>query len=68
MYTGDAFDDGDRERRVMEAVRQAAEDGRMGCARALDLAKRLEVPPALVGRVCDRLGIKIASCQLGCFR
>jgi len=67
LYTGDPVDDG-RERRVTEAVRQAAVDGRMNCACALDLAGRLGVPPAVVGRVCDRLGIKIAFCQLGCFR
>jgi len=68
LHAGGAVPDGDRERMVIEAVRQAAVDGRMTCACGLDLARRLGVAPALVGRICDRLGVKIASCQLGCFR
>ncbi|HSW11047.1 MAG TPA: hypothetical protein VLK32_09115 [Bacillota bacterium] len=68
MATSDAASDGDRERKVVEAVRQAAVDGRLTCAGGLDLARRLGVAPALVGRACDQLGVKIASCQLGCFR
>ena len=68
MDANDVGHDSERERRVIEAVRQAAVDGRIGCARGLDLARRLGVDPARIGRACDQLGVKIASCQLGCFR
>jgi len=49
------------------ALRAEAEDGRISCAAALSLARRLGVNPAAVGRACDELGLKIVSCQLGCF-
>lgn len=44
-----------------------ARDGRVACATALALAERLSVSPRVVGAACDRLGLKIVSCQLGCF-
>ncbi|MFW6161267.1 MAG: hypothetical protein ACODAJ_00775 [Planctomycetota bacterium] len=53
--------------RVAEAVRAAAEDGRLACAEALAIAERLEVEPRAVGEAANRLGIKIVACQLGCF-
>ncbi|MEW6032079.1 MAG: hypothetical protein AB1645_04250 [Bacillota bacterium] len=48
-------------------LRAAAPDGRIACAAALDLARRLSVSPRKVGAACNRLGLKIVSCQLGCF-
>lgn len=57
-----------KENEVARAVRAAAEEGRLPCARALELARQLEVSPARVGEWADRLGIKIVSCQLGCFK
>jgi len=54
--------------RVEEAVLSEAEDGRMPCARALALARRLKVAPRNVGEACNRAGVKIVQCQLGCFR
>ncbi|MEW6547010.1 MAG: hypothetical protein AB1446_08845 [Bacillota bacterium] len=50
------------------SVREAARDGRLPCARALELARELKIPPARVGELADRLGIKIVACQLGCFK
>ncbi len=49
------------------ALNARAKDGRIACAAALDLAKRLGLRPEEVGRACDRLGLKIVACQLGCF-
>lgn len=54
--------------RLQDAVREAAPGGRLPCARALQLARELGVSPARVGEVADELGVKIVSCQLGCFR
>lgn len=56
------------EDRLERAVREAAREGRLPCARALELARELKVPPLRVGEAADRLGIKIVACQLGCFR
>jgi hypothetical protein len=52
---------------VREAVRGEAEGGRIPCARALAVARRLGVEPRTVGDACNREGIKIVRCQLGCF-
>ena len=53
--------------RITEAVEAEAQDGRLPCAKALALAKRLGVSPEAVGRACNEAGIKIKRCQLGCF-
>ncbi|PKQ26865.1 MAG: hypothetical protein CVT63_08305 [Candidatus Anoxymicrobium japonicum] len=52
---------------VIEAIKAAAEDGRISCEKALELANELEAPTLLVGRALDFLEIKVTSCQLGCF-
>jgi hypothetical protein len=58
---------GAREDEIREALRPHERDGWIDCRDALAIAARLGVPPSQVGRLCDRAGIKIANCQLGCF-
>jgi len=48
-------------------LRSLARGGRVSCKQALALAERLTLDPREVGRACDRLGLKIVSCRLGCF-
>ncbi|WP_338833236.1 hypothetical protein MHLNE_21950 [Moorella humiferrea] len=54
---------------VQAAVKEAAAEhgGRLPCAVAQELARRLQVPMREVGRAADELQIKIIQCQLGCF-
>jgi len=52
---------------LVAAIREAASGGRLPCAAALALARRLRCSPLYVGRTCDLLGVKIVACQLGCF-
>ncbi|MCL6581514.1 MAG: hypothetical protein K6U08_07870 [Firmicutes bacterium] len=52
---------------LVAAIREAACEGRLPCAAALALARRLRCSPLHVGRTCDLLGVKIVACQLGCF-
>ena len=52
---------------VLDALKEAAPDGRMECERAHDLAGELGVEPETVGRALDLLSIKITRCRLGCF-
>jgi hypothetical protein len=40
---------------------------RLACHKAFQLAGRLNISLAEIGRACEEEGIKIASCQLGCF-
>jgi hypothetical protein len=50
-----------------EEIRVSLVDGKLPCAVAFKIAKKMKVPPKKVGDAANRLGIKIASCQLGCF-
>lgn len=60
---GDSVED-----RVLQAVREAAPDGRLTCAKARELAGELRIPLAVVGQAANQLQIKIRECQLGCFK
>ena len=41
--------------------------GKLPCAVAFQIAKDLKVGVKEIGEACNRKGIKIRSCQLGCF-
>ncbi len=41
--------------------------GRIHCAVALAMAKRLGIPAIGLGALLDELEIKVGSCSLGCF-
>ncbi|MBN1879976.1 hypothetical protein JW823_07690 [bacterium] len=49
-------------------VRNALTDEKLTCASALKIAAELKVSPRVIGEAANRLKIKIASCQLGCFK
>ncbi len=54
--------------RLIETLRsKAGDDLRLSCAEAFKIARDLDVPPAVVGSTCNELGIRVTSCQLGCF-
>ena len=50
-----------------EKVVSSLVDGKLPCAVAFKIAKELKVGITEVGETADRLGIRIAKCQLGCF-
>ncbi|AOQ25136.1 hypothetical protein MTAT_00660 [Moorella thermoacetica] len=54
---------------IRAAVKEAAagHGGKLPCAVAQEVARRLKVPMREVGRAADELKIKIIQCQLGCF-
>lgn len=52
---------------VLEAVKEAAEDGRLSCPRARKLAEELNATPQEIGEACNQLKIKLYACELGCF-
>ena len=55
------------DRTLEEEVRAELVDGKLPCAQAFRIAKKLKVSPRAVGDAANRLNIKIANCQLGCF-
>ena len=58
---------GDIGKVLEEEMRVSLVNGKLPCAVAFQIAKKLRVSPKQVGDAANRLSIKIASCQLGCF-
>ena len=48
-------------------IQDSLVDGKLPCAVAFGIAKKLKVSPRQVGDTASKLNIKIKSCQLGCF-
>jgi hypothetical protein len=55
------------ERTMEEEMRASLVNGRLPCAQAFRIAKKLKVAPKVIGDKANQLNIKIATCQLGCF-
>ncbi len=49
-------------------ILKIAKDGKIDCAQAFAVARKLNVTPREVGKAINGLGIKIHNCQLGCFK
>jgi hypothetical protein len=52
---------------IRDALLKWAADGRLPCAVAFDVAKRLGVTPGAVGRTADLMDLRLTKCQLGLF-
>ena len=52
---------------IEDEIKASLVDGRLPCAVAFGIAKKLKVSPRQVGDAANELQIKIATCQLGCF-
>ncbi len=48
-------------------IQASLDNGKLPCAKAFQIARELKVSPKEVGETCNKLSIKIRSCQLGCF-
>jgi len=53
---------------VIAAARESDGKKRLSCQMALDLAEKFGVSKKTVGQACNDNNIKIANCQLGCFK
>lgn len=49
------------------AIEAAAEDGRLSCLKAWDIAAAFQVSKISISNACEGLGMKIKPCQLGAF-
>jgi hypothetical protein len=52
---------------LKEEMLKKAVNGRLSCAAARKIAEKLGVSYKEIGSAADALGIRIKSCQLGCF-
>ncbi len=55
------------DQRLDEMLTEKAQDGKISCRAAQDTGDVLGVSYARVGKRIEELGLKIVSCQLGCF-
>lgn len=53
--------------KLQEAITKALQKGKLPCASAWEIAAALGTARRDVASVCEALGIKISSCQLGTF-
>ena len=58
---------GDIVKALEEEMRASLVNGKLPCAVAFKIARKLKVGPKQVGDAANRLHIKISNCQLGCF-
>ena len=42
-------------------------NGRLPCAEAFRISRKLKISPMTVGDMANKLGVKISGCQLSCF-
>ena len=52
---------------IEELVKKYSDDNKLTCAKAFAIAKKANVKPIEVGKVADKLGIRITDCGLGQF-
>ncbi len=52
---------------IQEEIKRRLREGRLRCLDAWEIADGYKVQRKVIGGACDRLGIKIAHCQLGAF-
>ncbi len=50
-----------------EELKASLVNGKLPCAVAFQIARKLKVTPRQVGDMANRPNIRIANCQLGCF-
>ncbi len=54
--------------KIKERVKEVAKDGKLACRVAFQIAAEFDVAPRKVGDAANELKIKLAGCQLGCFK
>ena len=50
-----------------KAIQKELVDDRIPCSTAFSLAEKLKIPKMVVASACEKMGIKISTCQLGAF-
>jgi len=55
------------ERILEEELKASLVNGRLPCAVAFKISRKLKVSPRKVGDMANKLNVKISNCQLGCF-
>jgi hypothetical protein len=54
--------------KIAEAFKAAGIEKVITCPQAFEIAEKYEIEKLDITRYCNRNGIKIRGCQLGCFK
>jgi hypothetical protein len=57
----------EQQNEIEKLVHNAARENRILCSGAQAIALSLDIPSQEVGRIANKLNIKISKCRLGCF-
>jgi len=52
---------------IESKIKEAMVKGKLPCPAAFQIAKDFNMTPKQVGELANKLNIRIAGCQLGCF-
>ncbi len=55
------------ENKILDELKSHVKNNKIACKEALELAKKYDLKPAVIGKKLNELKIKIKGCQLGCF-
>ncbi len=53
---------------ILQEIRKHVKDGKIACRQCFEIAQEHALPLKAVGDVCNEESIRIAACQLGCFK
>jgi len=56
-----------KQNQLNERILAEADNSRLPCQKAFAIAEETGLETADVGKACNKLGVKIIECQLGCF-
>lgn len=56
-----------KQKEIHERVLYEAEKLKLSCSKAFIIASEVDCPVSEVGKICNKVGVKIFGCQLGCF-
>ena len=52
---------------ILDKIKSASKNGKIPCRKALELAAEADISPKDLGNLLDEIGVKVGTCQLGCF-
>jgi hypothetical protein len=52
---------------IEAAVAAQAREGKIACETARKIAEDFDVPKLVIGAACNKAGLKVFGCGLGCF-
>lgn len=52
---------------LIAKLQEKCPNGKISCTEAREMAEKMDITLKDMGKLCDQAGIKIFSCELGCF-